>query len=196
MIADRPIYVIDDEPEMCRSLALLLSTDGSPARSFSSADVFLDMLDRLSAGIIISDVMMPGTDGIELLACLAARERDDPVIIIAGHADVPLAVKALQAGALDLLEKPFEAKALFAAIAAARRRTTDLDAARATLIGLSRREREVLSFIIDGATTKEIALKLTISPRTVETYRAHLMEKTGADSIPMLVRLGMHAGLG
>ena len=190
------VYVIDDEPEVGRSLLLLLATADVVAQSFSSGDEFLAAESALPPGIIVSDMMMPGVNGMELLKSLKARGRIDPVIIIAGHADVPMAVKALQAGAIDLIEKPFEPETILAAIAAARRRTDELDGAQSALSGLSRRERQVLELIIAGLTNKEAALALSISPRTVETYRANLMAKTGADSISMLVRIGVSAGLG
>ncbi len=118
---DASVYIIDDEPEMCRSLALLLSTGGVPARTFGSADLFLDMIDALPVGIIICDVLMPGTSGIELVRRLPQMGRSDPVVVIAGHADVPLAVEAMKAGALDFIEKPFEACTIMNAIENARR---------------------------------------------------------------------------
>lgn len=120
MPPDPPVYIIDDEPEMCRSLALLLSTGGVPAQSFGSADLFIDMLDYLPAGVVVCDVRMPGTSGIELVRLLATRDRMDPVVIISGHADIALAVEAMKAGAADFIEKPFEAAAMMATVASNR----------------------------------------------------------------------------
>lgn len=120
MLPERPVYIIDDEPELCRSLSMLLSTDGIPARSFGCGELFLDTLDHLPPGILVCDVMMPGVSGIELTRILAKRGRTDPVIMIAGHADIPLVVEAMRAGAIDFIEKPFEASKILSAIATAR----------------------------------------------------------------------------
>jgi two-component system response regulator FixJ len=191
---DVPVYIVDDEPEMCRSLSLLLAIGGVPARSFGCGDLFLDMLDHLSPGILICDVMMPGTSGIELTRTLGERGRADPVIIIAGHADIPLAVEAIRAGAIDFIEKPFEAKTILDAVEAARKWSLEQEKP-SQLPKLSQRERQVLEFVMAGATNKETARLLGISPRTVETYRAKLFEKTGATSTAQLIRLGLEAGL-
>lgn len=192
---DRPVYIIDDEPEMCRSLALLLATGGMPARSFGSADLFLDTLDHLAPGVIVCDVLMPGTSGIELIHLLRRRDRNDPVIVIAGHADIPLAVEAMRAGAVDFLEKPFEADVIMDAVTSARRQSDIAETKSGLSHRLSHRERQVLELVIAGATSKEAARQLGISPRTVETYRTKLIEKTGARSTAQLVRLGLEAGL-
>lgn len=192
---DCPVYIIDDEPEMCRSLALLLATGGMPARSFGSADLFLDTLDHLATGVIVCDVLMPGTSGIELFEHLHRRDRHDPVIVIAGHADIPLAVEAMRAGAVDFLEKPFESDVILDAVTSARRRSDNDETKNGLSHRLSRRERQVLELVIAGATSKEAARQLGISPRTVETYRTKLIEKTGARSTAQLVRLGLEAGL-
>jgi two-component system response regulator FixJ len=190
-----PIYIIDDEPEMCRSLSLLLATGGLPARSFGSADLFLDTLEYLEEGVIICDVLMPGTSGIELIGMLRERERRDAVIVIAGHADIPLAVEAMRAGATDFLEKPFEADVIMDAVASARRRVVTTEQHGHLTDRLSSRERQVLELVVAGATSKEAARQLGISPRTVETYRHKLTEKTGARTTAELVRLGLEAGL-
>ena len=195
MLLERPIYIIDDEPELCRSLSLLLSTDGVPARSFGCGELFLDTLDHLPPGILVCDVMMPGVSGIELTRTLAKRGRTDPVIMIAGHADIPLAVEAMRAGAIDFIEKPFEASKILSAIATARCwstvHQTDFLAEK-----LSHRERQVLEFVVSGSTSKEIARELGISPRTVETYRNKLLEKTGASGTAQLIRFGLQASAG
>jgi len=195
MLLERPIYILDDEPEMCRSLSLLLSTDGVPARSFGCGELFLDTLDHLPPGILVCDVMMPGVSGIELTRTLAKRGRTDPVIMIAGHADIPLAVEAMRAGAIDFIEKPFEASKILSAIATARCwstvHQTDFLAEK-----LSHRERQVLEFVVSGSTSKEIARELGISPRTVETYRNKLLEKTGASGTAQLIRFGLQASAG
>ena len=195
MLPERPVYIIDDEPEMCRSLSLLLSTDGVPARSFGCGELFLDALDQLPPGILICDVMMPGISGIEVTRTVVKRGRTDPVIMIAGHADIPLAVEAMRAGAIDFIEKPFEASTILSAIASARcwppLHKTDVLAEE-----LPFRERQVLELVVSGLTSKEIARELDISPRTVETYRTKLLKKTGASSTAQLIRFGLQAGAG
>lgn len=188
-----PVYIIDDEPEMCRSLSLLLSTGGVPAQSFGSADLFLDMVQHLLAGVIICDVAMPGTTGVELVRELPRRNRRDPVIVIAGHADVALAVEAMKAGAFDFVEKPFPSTTILGAVSAARQVAAEQTQGPDLLTRLSRRERQVLDLIVAGLTSKEAARRLDISPRTVETYRAKLMEKTGAACTAQLIRLGLEA---
>jgi len=195
MADEKQVYIVDDEPEMCRSLALLLATGGVPARSFPCADMFLDTLDHLGPGVIVCDVIMPGTSGIELVRALPERGRDDPVIIIAGHADIALAVEAMKAGAYDFLEKPFEAHAILDAVKAARDHSCHQCEPMRLIEQLSPRERQVLELVMAGLTSKEAARRLSISPRTVETYRAKLMEKTQANSTAQLIRLGIEAGL-
>ncbi|URW75575.1 response regulator [Sphingomonas donggukensis] len=187
-------YIIDDDAEVCRSLAMLLAAEGFDARTFASAESFIDSLPALVPGIILTDVRMPGMTGIELLAALPAHDRTDPVVVMTGHADVPLAVQALKGGAADFIEKPFVADAIVSAIrhcAAA-----DQSEARRMLASLTKRELEVFVYLVDGATNKRIALELGISPRTVEIYRAKVMEKMQASSLSRLVRLGVEAGLG
>jgi len=196
MPSDPPVYIIDDEPEMCRSLALLLSTGGVPARSFGSADLFLDMLEHLPPGVVVCDVRMPGTSGIELVQSLAARRRDDPVVIISGHADIALAVEAMKAGAMDFVEKPFEAAAMMATVENGRARIERMAGPAGKLAHLSRRERQVLDLVVAGMTSKEAARELSISPRTIETYRTKLLEKTGAHCTAELIRIGVEAGVG
>ena len=195
MAEERPVYIIDDEPEMCRSLALLLATGGVPAQTFGCADLFLDMIDHLPPGVVICDVRMPGTSGIELLRALAARGRVDPVVVIAGHADVALAVEAMRAGALDFLEKPFDTATIMGAVAAGRRQVDEAARPASRLDTLSRRERQVFDLIVAGQTSKEAARHLSISPRTVETYRTKLLQKTGAAGTAQLIRLGIEAGM-
>jgi len=195
MPPDPPVYIIDDEAEMCRSLALLLSTGGVPAQSFGSADLFLDMLDHLAPGVVVCDVRMPGTSGIELVRSLVARGRGDPVVVISGHADIALAVEAMKAGAMDFIEKPFEAATIMAMVAGGRARIERMVRPAGKLAHLSRRERQVLDLVVAGMTSKEAARELSISPRTVETYRTKLLEKTGAHGTAELVRIGIEAAV-
>ncbi|WP_145118941.1 response regulator transcription factor [Sphingomonas panaciterrae] len=196
MSIELPVYIIDDEPEVCRSLALLMAAGGIPARSFGNADLFLDLVHHLAPGIVICDVVMPGTSGIELLQSMRSNGRQDPVILIAGHADIPIVVAAMQAGATNFLEKPFDPDVIIDAVALARQSLNRASVNDSLADRLSPRERQVLELVIGGATSKEAARHLGISPRTVETYRTKLLEKTGARSTAHLVKIGLEAGLG
>lgn len=193
MPRDRPIYIIDDEPQMCRSLEMLLALEDFETRSFPSVEAFIRDLPRLPPGIILSDVALGGLSGLELLQTLPSLDRSDPVILVTGHADIPMAVAAMKSGAADLLEKPFEAQRLLGAVAAVRDQILQSTLLEQRLASLSHRERQVLRQIVEGLTAKQIATRLDISPRTVETYREHLMRKTGATSLAQLVRFAVEA---
>ena len=192
---DNIVYIIDDEPEMCRSLEMLLALDGAQSQSFNSAEAFIAVLPRLSPGIIISDIAMPSLTGLELLAMLPALNRTDPVIMMTGHGDIALAVTAIKRGAADFIEKPFEASRMLDAVKDSRNKILHASEQQHCLASLSPRERQVLQLIVRGMTAKQTAIELAISPRTVETYRQHLMTKTGTSSLSQLVRFGVHAGI-
>jgi two-component system response regulator FixJ len=190
------VHVIDDDEAMRDSLAFLLDTSGLTARTYESAVSFLDQLDAAEAGVIVTDVRMPEMNGLELVRRLKARDVALPIIMITGHGDVPLAVEAMKAGVVDFLEKPFDEESLLGAIrsALADRSKTDEDHAdrervRQVLESLSPREHEVLDGVIAGKLNKVIAHELSISPRTVEVYRANVMSKTGARGLSELVRM-------
>jgi len=163
---------------------------------------FLDDVPQLDFGCIVSDVRMPGIDGIELLKRMRALKNPFPIVIITGHGDVPLAVEAMKLGAVDFLEKPFEDDRLIGMIDAAIRQgepaakdeavTRDL---AARIASLSPRERQVMEGLIAGLSNKLIARDYDISPRTIEVYRANVMTKMQANSLSELVRLAMRAGL-
>jgi two-component system, LuxR family, response regulator FixJ len=190
------VFVVDDDDAVRDSLSLLLETSGHRVRAFASAQNLLDALTPEARGCIIADVRMPGMDGLELQERLAARRIGLPVIIMTGHGDVPIAVRAMKAGAVDFIEKPFHDETLLAAIgfALARhaddsRRKTQSDEVRSRLESLSGREREVLDGLVAGKPNKIIAHDLGISARTVEVYRANVMTKMRADSLSDLVRM-------
>jgi len=192
MPPDTPIYVIDDDHDMCRALTLVLTMDGRQTRSFTRPTDFLHELANLPPGLVISDVCMPEVDGLELVAKLAALARTDPVILITGHADVPLAVRALKRGACDFIEKPFEPATLLDAIVSAGVGDPQTGIHAHPLVArLSRRERQVFEQLVEGGTNKQIALKLGLSFRTVEVYRAKLMGKLECRNLSELVRLGL-----
>jgi two-component system response regulator FixJ len=190
------VHIIDDDEAMRRSLAFLLDASGLTARAYDSALRFLDQLDAGTAGVIVTDVRMPEMTGLELVRRLKARDVALPIIMITGHGDVPLAVEAMKAGVVDFLEKPFDEESLLAAIRSALADRTEAEAGQAererirlVLEGLSPREHEVLNGVIAGKLNKVIAHELSISPRTVEVYRANVMSKTGARGLSELVRM-------
>ena len=196
------VHVIDDDEASRQSLAFLLQTANIAVQTYPSATAFLDQIAGIAAGCIITDVRMPGLSGIDLLRCLKDMKITVPVIVITGHGDVPLAVEAMKSGAADFLEKPFDDEALLASVRAAlRQRGADekRNAERAEierrLAGLSHRERDVLSGLIAGRANKQMAYDLGISPRTVEIYRANLMNKMQAGSLSELVRMALVTGI-
>jgi two-component system, LuxR family, response regulator FixJ len=196
------VYVIDDDDAMRDSLNFLLESAGFDVTLFDSALNFLDVFPKLEFGCVVSDVRMPGLDGIELLKRMKTRHSAFPIIIMTGHGDVPLAVEAMKLGAVDFLEKPFEDDRLITMIEMAIREaapaaksealTQDIVARVATL---SPRERQVMEGLIAGLSNKLIARDYDISPRTIEVYRANVMTKMQANSLSELVRLAMRAGL-
>lgn len=196
------VHVIDDDEASRQSLAFLLQTADIAVQTYASATAFLDQIANAVAGCIITDVRMPGLSGIDLLRRLNDMKIEVPVIVITGHGDVPLAVEAMKNGAVDFLEKPYDDEALLASVRATlRQRGADekRNAERAEierrLAGLSHRERDVLSGLIAGRANKQIAYDLGISPRTVEIYRANLMNKMQAGSLSELVRMALVASI-
>jgi two-component system response regulator FixJ len=193
------VYVIDDDDALRDSVRLFLVNEGLSVKSYATADEFLAVLDTLQPGCVVTDVRMPGMSGIELLSHIASRGLSLPVIVITGHADVPLAVRAMKQGAVDLLEKPFKAEELISAVRRglalgnAQPHETSVDIALARRAMLSAREREVLDRLIKGQPNKIIAYEMGISPRTVEVHRANVMKKTQAGSLSELVRMFLNA---
>jgi two-component system response regulator FixJ len=200
MTSGRTIHVVDDDEAMRHSLVALLEDAGHEARSYASAEDLL-ACGAPDPGCVVSDIRMPGMDGLTLLKKLRAERSELPLILITGHGDIPLAVAAMKAGAVDFLEKPFEAEALLSAIEASLRRPAHPSppgeasaVAVRCLETLTAREREVLERLVAGESNKEAAMSMGISHRTVEFHRAHIMEKTGAKGLPDLVRLWVAAG--
>jgi two-component system response regulator FixJ len=195
------VHVIDDDADVRQSLSFLLGAAGFPVRVHESAVAFLKVLPEIDGGCIVTDVRMPGMDGIELQRRLKAEKSALPVIVMTGHGDVALAVEAMKAGAVDFIEKPFDDEVLLRAIktalAKARRRDdaeTAQSAVRSRLKLLSERERQVLDGLVAGKPNKIIAYELGISPRTVEIYRANVMTKMQADSLSSLIRMALLQG--
>ena len=192
------VHIVDDDAALRESLEFLLATEGLGARTYASAAELLEHVDRLEPGCIVTDVRMPGMNGLELVARLNQLGVAHPVIVLSGHADVPLAVEAMKAGVADFLEKPVDDNALVGAIqsvlasaAGAAERQAEVVELRARLAQLTARERDVFEAIVAGDSNKAAALKLGISPRTVEIYRAHVMSKMQAQSLSELVRMAL-----
>ncbi|HEX2942236.1 MAG TPA: response regulator FixJ [Rhodopila sp.] len=196
MANDAVVHLIDDDEGVRQAVAFLLATSGFAVRVYDSAAAFLTALPTVQSGCIVTDVRMPGMDGLALQRELKTLGVMLPVIVITGHADVPLAVEAMKAGAIDFIEKPFNDESLLSAIRTAidrhaedARRTEEVAAIRSRLGSLSPREREVLDGLVAGLPNKTIAYDLNISARTVEVHRANVMARMGAHSLADLVRM-------
>jgi two-component system response regulator FixJ len=190
------VHVVDDDEALRDSLAFLLQTVDLEARTYESADAFLAALPSITGGCVLTDVRMPGLSGIDLVRRLKAMGSQLPVIIMTGHADVPLAIEAMKAGVVDFIEKPFDDDVLLAAIrealhqgAETTRTSHERAVVRERIAALSPREKDVLDGLVAGKANKVIAFDLGISPRTVEIYRANLMTKMQAASLSELVRM-------
>lgn len=193
---DAIVYVIDDDQSARESLEFLLDVAGIRVRSFASADAFLASSPPLAGACVATDVRMPGTSGVELAEKLAQSDGAVPVVVMTGHADVPLAIQAMKAGAADFIEKPFGDETMLAAIRkalAGKVEQAEAQAERREILGridtLSGREREVVEGLVAGKANKVIAYNLAISPRTVEVYRANAMMKMQARTLSDLVRM-------
>ncbi|MCC4294404.1 response regulator FixJ [Brevundimonas aurantiaca] len=198
-MTDHSVFVIDDDQAMRDSLLMLLRGEGIRAQGFASAMQFLEQLPDDKSACVITDLRMPQIEGSELIQRLKALKGEAwPVIVITGHADVPLAVQLMKAGVVDFIEKPFDPNRILEAVrgclSALARQGVESEAREQTaarLASLTPRERQVFDALIDGKSNKEIALALDISPRTVEIFRAKVMQKMQAQSLSMLVRLGL-----
>jgi len=198
------LFVVDDDDAVRDSLGALLSNKGYDVRSFDSGKRFLDEIDGLDqAGCVLLDIRMPGLDGLKVLDRLKEKKVPLAVVMITGHADVSIAVRAMKAGASDFIEKPFTQNIILSSVGKALDSLNDADMSAAEkreivdkLNNLTPRERDVMERLIDGLTNKEIARELDISPRTVEVYRAGVMDKMGARNLSSLVKMGLAAGLG
>ncbi|MGI9499780.1 MAG: response regulator FixJ [Geminicoccaceae bacterium] len=201
-MADRTlVYIVDDDDAVRDSLEALLVAEGFDVQGFGSAEAFLADGDPSAAGCCLMDVRMPGKDGLTLLRELGGDAAVLPVIVMTGHGDVPMAVKAMKLGAVDFIEKPFNTTVMLTTIESALQWTSTtrppkVDPALAQhLERLTPREHEVLEHLVAGRSNKEIGRELGISPRTVEIHRARLMEKMDAESLAQLVRMAIDAGI-
>lgn len=200
MSSEPVVHVVDDDLAVRQSLAFLLASDGLPVRLHESAIAYLEAVTDVP-GCIVTDVRMPGLDGIDFLRRLRERGCETPVIVMTGHADVPLAVEAMKQGAVDFIEKPFDDEIFLTAVRSAMRsgelrtgQDAQLSAIRNRLAALSEREHQVLDGLVAGKANKVIGFDLGISPRTVEIYRANVMAKMQAGSLSELVRMTLTVG--
>ena len=203
MAERRVIHIVDDEDAIRRSASFMLKTSGFDVRVWPSGVAFLKDVRNVEPGCILLDVRMPEMDGLEVQEALLESGVAMPVIVLTGHGDIGIAVRAMKAGAIDFIEKPFEKAALIAAIESGFAQLDDKDgrAARAhdasiAIAGLTDRERDVLEGLAQGLPNKTIAYDLGISPRTIEVHRANLMAKLGVRSLSDALRLAFAAGMG
>ncbi len=196
------IYIVDDDEDVRDSLSLLLETEGYVTQTFSGGRRFIDALDSDRHGCLLLDVRMPGLTGLELQEFLNQSNVKLPVIFMSGHGNIPTSVKALRAGAIDFLEKPFDKMVLLSRLEEALRldaKTKAKEAGNAKIRAryktLTPREQEVLEQVVRGNSNKEIARVLNISPRTVELHRTRMMGKMQADSVAVLVGYAMACGV-
>ncbi|WP_377805625.1 response regulator [Azospirillum sp. A29] len=218
MTADLTVFIVDDDDAIRDSLQILLECAGFRAESFDTPLGFLESDAPSRPGCLLVDVRMPQMSGLDVQERLTRDGHAIPVVVMTGHGDVPLAVRAMKAGAVDFVEKPFEEEALLAAVRSALARAADSRTAQdpppapapeqpapppaaappevlARLSALTPREIDVLRWLVAGKSNKVIAFELSISPRTVEIHRARVMEKMQADSLPTLVRMAIAAGV-
>jgi len=191
----RIIFLVDDDATVCHALSVFLESSGYSVRSFLSAEAFLEETEDAAEGVILLDQRMKGMSGLELQAELARRGVALPIIFITGHGDVQMSVKAIKAGAIDFLEKPFNNEDLLASIREAFARADDskkdhhlFAECRQCHSNLTPREQEVMQHIVDGMSNRHVAELLNVSDRTIEVHRSRAMKKMRAESIPDLVR--------
>jgi two-component system response regulator FixJ len=201
-MAEAPILIVDDDPAVRDSLRVLLESSGFTVREHDSAKAVLSDPALASALCLIADIRMPEMDGLQLQEELNRRKSGLPVIVVTGHGDVPLAVRAMKAGASDFLEKPFDEELLLGAVQRAKAASDEArvqnetaETAARLIAQLTPRELDVLKHLVAGRSNKVIAYELSISPRTVEIHRAHLMDKMEARSLSDLIRMALAAGV-
>jgi two-component system, LuxR family, response regulator FixJ len=203
MAATKLVHVVDDEESIRRSLDFLLRTAGFEVEKWADGESFIKGAERSAPACVLLDVRMPGMDGLQVQSEMATRGLNLPVIVLTGHGDIPTAVRAMQAGAVDFLEKPFERERLLQALEIGFAQFSDLEGrhereqwARTQVAALTQREQEVLEGLACGYPNKTIAYDLGISSRTVEVYRANLMEKLEVTNFADVLRIAFTAGMG
>jgi FixJ family two-component response regulator len=191
------VFIVDDDPSVRTSLVRLFDSVGLPTETFASATEFLNRADRTTEGCVVLDVRMPGASGLDLQKTLAAKGVDLPIVFVTAYADVPLTVRAMKAGALEVLTKPFDDQALLDVVQAGleksrirRQEREENNQILALASSLTPREREVMAFVVAGWPNKQIATELGTTVGTVKAHRAQVMHKMRAESLADLVRLG------
>jgi FixJ family two-component response regulator len=199
---DSIVYVVDDDPSMCEALTRLLGTVGLIAQVFQTPQEFLRSKRPDAPSCLVLDVRLPGLSGLDLQRELAKVDPPIQVVFITGHGDIPMAVQALKAGAVDFITKPFRDQQLLDAVQqaidrdrAAQRQWADVAELRRRYESLTQREREVMVLVVTGLLNKQIATQLHTSEATVKAHRAQLMRKMEADSVAQLVRIAEGLGL-
>jgi two-component system response regulator FixJ len=194
------VHIVDDDAAIRSALSFLLKTEGLPTKVYASAEEFLDSVSPTTRGCLVLDVRMPGLSGLDLQQLLREKQLTLPLIIMTGYADVPMAVQAMKAGAVDFIEKPFENDRLLGLVHLCLKQSERAQSEQllqeevVQRIGrLTKREREVMDMLVEGLQNRVIASKLGISPRTVEIHRAHMMEKLEAHSLSDVVRIALKA---
>ncbi len=196
------VFLVDDDPSVRRGLTRLLLSAGHSVEVFASAAEFLARAPHVGPSCLILDIRMPGLNGLDLQERLTRQSRDEQIVFITGHADVPMSVHAMKAGAVDFLPKPFDNEALLRAVDRALARSaertqqrTERDSLRSRFETLTPREFEVLQFVIAGLLNKQIGAELGVAEKTIKVHRGHMMEKLGVKSVAELVRLAEKAGV-
>lgn len=197
------VFIVDDDPAVSRSMAAICAAHGLPARTFASADRYLAEFDSRQPGCLLLDLRMPGTTGEELLRTLRQAGVDIPVVVVTGHGDVPAAVRTMKLAVVDFLEKPVDHAILIETFREALRRDQqrrESEAARQAdterIGALTPRERELMGYLARGHTSKEIATAWSVSVKTVDNHRAHLLAKLDASNVAELAAIAVRAGLG
>ena len=196
------VFLVDDDPSVRIGLTRLLLSAGHSVEVFASAAEFLARAPHMGPSCLILDIRMPGLTGLELQEAPAGQPRDEQIVFITGHADVPMSVHAMKAGAVDFLPKPFDNEALLRAVdralarsAERRRQRIERDSLRSRFDALTPREFEVLRFVIAGLLNKQIGAELGLTEKTIKVHRGHMTEKLGVKSVAELVRLAEKAGV-
>ncbi len=192
------VFIVDDDEQVRKALSLLMESVGLNTESYASAQEYLDRFDVDKPGCLILDVRMPGISGLDLQARLAAERIHPAIIIITGHGDVPMAVRAVTAGAVDFIEKPFNNQSMLDTVhkaierdAIQRGESSRIQDIEARYNDLTPREKEVLQFVIEGKRNKNIAAEMNISQSTVEAHRSRVMEKMAAETLSDLMRMAL-----